>query len=174
MRRSERLHAGSIPASATFGTRRTEAIRLDEGPVLKTGGGEEPLVSSSLTASALRTEITEVIRIGEEPAWKAGGGSDAACGFESHGFRSERYWGHGPTGRHWFRNPEIRVRLSVTPLDMHGPVAQRQRRHPYKVIIGGSSPPRTTFAQVRQLGRAARLKPERLRVRLPLWAHAAR
>ena len=52
MRRSERLHAGSTPASATFGTRRTEAIRLDEDPVLKTGGGEQPLVSSSLTASA--------------------------------------------------------------------------------------------------------------------------
>ena len=29
-----------------------EAIRPDEGPVLKTGGGGRPLVSSSLTASA--------------------------------------------------------------------------------------------------------------------------
>ena len=56
----------------------------------------------------------EVIRIGEEPAWKAGGGSDAACGFEPHGFRLR---GHGPTGKHWVRNPEIRVRLSVTPLE---------------------------------------------------------
>ena len=49
------------------------------------------------------------------------------------------------------------MRLSVTPLETDGPVAQRQRRHPYKVTIGGSSPPRTTFAQVRQSGRAARL-----------------
>ena len=30
-----------------------EAIRPDEEPVLKTGGGEEPLVGSSPTASAL-------------------------------------------------------------------------------------------------------------------------
>ena len=64
-----------------------EAIRLDEGPVLKTGGGEQPFVSSSLTASALVRLITEVIRTGEEPAWKAGGGRHAACGFEPHGFR---------------------------------------------------------------------------------------
>ena len=62
------------------------------------------------------------------------------------------------------------MRLPVTPLEIHGPVAQRQRQHPYKVTIGGSSPSRTTLAQVRQLGRAARLKPECLRVRLPLWA----
>ena len=62
------------------------------------------------------------------------------------------------------------MRLPVTPLPRHGPVAQRQRQHPYKVTTGGSSPPRTTSAQIRQRGRAARLKPERLRVRLPLWA----
>ena len=64
-----------------------EAIRPDEEPVLKTGDGEQPFVSSSLTASALVRFITEVIRIGEEPAWKAGGGKYAACGFEPHGFR---------------------------------------------------------------------------------------
>ena len=59
-----------------------EAIRPDEEPVLKTGDGEQPFVSSSLTASALLKLITEAIRIGEEPAWKAGGGRHAACGFE--------------------------------------------------------------------------------------------
>ena len=71
-----------------------EAIRPDEEPVLKTGDGEEPFVSSSQgtdaqrwSASALVRLRTEVIRIGEEPAWKAGGGRHAACGFESHGFR---------------------------------------------------------------------------------------
>ena len=58
----------------------------------------------------------------------------------------------------------------MTPLPRHGPVAQRQRQHPYKVTTGGSSPPRTTSAQIRQRGRAARPKPEHLRVRLPLWA----
>ena len=42
---------GSTPTPGTL--RRTEAIRPDEEPVLKTGGGPEPLVSSSLTASAL-------------------------------------------------------------------------------------------------------------------------
>ena len=35
--------------------------------------------------------------------------------------------GHGPTGRRWLRKPEIRVRLSVTPLEQHSPVVQRQR-----------------------------------------------
>jgi hypothetical protein len=64
-----------------------EAIRPDEEPVLKTGDGEEPFVSSSLTASAFTGMITEAIRMVEEPAWKAGGGKHAACGFEPHGFR---------------------------------------------------------------------------------------
>ena len=64
-----------------------EAIRPDEEPVLKTGGGREPLVGSSPTASALASAITEAIRLVEEPAWKAGGGKHAACGFKSHGFR---------------------------------------------------------------------------------------
>ena len=67
-----------------------EAIRPDEGPALKAGGGEQPLVSSSLTASAL-VNTTEVIRTGEEPAWKAVGGKYAACGFEPHGFRWKRH-----------------------------------------------------------------------------------
>ena len=51
MRRSERLHVGSIPASAAS---QMEVIRPDEEPVLKTGGGQQPLVGSSPTASALR------------------------------------------------------------------------------------------------------------------------
>ena len=50
MRRSERLHVGSIPASAASPA---EVIRPDEEPVLKTGGGQQPLVGSSPTASAL-------------------------------------------------------------------------------------------------------------------------
>ncbi len=49
MRRSERLHVGSIPASAAS---QMEVIRPDEEPVLKTGGGQQPLVGSSPTASA--------------------------------------------------------------------------------------------------------------------------
>lgn len=52
MRRSERLHVGSIPASAAFDTVTTEVIRPDEEPVLKTGGGAQPLVGSSPTTSA--------------------------------------------------------------------------------------------------------------------------
>ena len=51
MGRSERLDVGSIPAPAARWVA-TEVIRPDEEPVLKTGGGLEPLVSSSLTASA--------------------------------------------------------------------------------------------------------------------------
>ncbi len=35
-----------------------------------------------------RSLFTEVIRPDEEPVLKTGGGFEAACGFESHGFRS--------------------------------------------------------------------------------------
>ena len=38
MRRSERRDAGSSPACASLIGINTEVIRLDEGPVLKTGG----------------------------------------------------------------------------------------------------------------------------------------
>ena len=69
--------------------------------------------------------------------------SKTACGFErappghhaKHGpggrASAEAIWGHGPTGRRWFRNPEIRVRLPVTPLEKHSPVVQRPRRLAY-------------------------------------------
>ena len=128
-----------------------EAIRPDEEPVLKTGGGEEPLVGSSPTASAFvgliatRSITMEAIRTVEEPAWKAGGGRHVACGFEPgtdakrwSASAERRHWGHGPTGRRQHRTLEIRVRLPVTPLPKHGPVAQRRRQHPYKVTTGGS------------------------------------
>ena len=49
MRRSERLHVGSIPAPAALST---EAIRTAEEPAWKAGGGQVPLVGSSPTASA--------------------------------------------------------------------------------------------------------------------------
>ena len=53
------------------------------------------------------------------------------------------------------------------------PVAQRRRLLPYKETIGGSSPSRTTEETQRldtPTGRATRLKPECLRVRILLWA----
>ena len=37
--------------------KQTEVIRLDEEPVLKTGGGDEPLVSSSLGTAVLRGRL---------------------------------------------------------------------------------------------------------------------
>ena len=51
MGRSDRLDVGSTPTPAAY-EQLTEVIRPDEEPVPKTGGGYEPLVSSSLTASA--------------------------------------------------------------------------------------------------------------------------
>ena len=48
----------------------------------------------------------------------------------------------------------------------HGPVAQRRRQHPYKVTIGGSSPPGTTRLG-RQLADHPGLEPRMLRVRIP-------
>ena len=100
------------------------------GPALKAGGGKQPLVSSSLTASALVNLMMEAIRIGEEPAWKAGGGNLTACGFEPHGFRSE-YMGSWSNRMTPASQLEIRVRLPVTPLEKHGPVVQRPRRLAY-------------------------------------------
>jgi hypothetical protein len=56
MRRSERRHVGSSPASAASPT---EVIRPDEEPVLKTGGGQQPLVGSSPTASAFGVMVQQ-------------------------------------------------------------------------------------------------------------------
>ena len=62
-----------------------EAIRPDEGPALKAGGGEQPLVSSSLDEIRLNFDR------GSHPNWCATclekDGGHAACGFEPHGFR---------------------------------------------------------------------------------------
>lgn len=45
----------------------------------------------------------------------------------------------------------VSVQVRVGPLQCtNGPVAQRRGRLPYKETIGGSSPPRTTQAQIRQ------------------------
>ena len=103
---------------------------------MKTGGGEQPLVGSSPTASA--------------------------------------FWGHGPTGRRHLRKVEIRVRLSVTPLEQHSPVVQRQRHlvHTQETMVrlhpGLLDRPGTP------IGRAAWLKPRRMRVRLRPWARPGR
>src|SRR5262249_12294937 len=56
--------------------RNLEAIRPDEGPVLKTGGGLGPFVGSSPTASASTRPGTPTA---ERPGLNPG-----ACGFESH------------------------------------------------------------------------------------------
>jgi hypothetical protein len=93
-----------------------EAIRPDEGPVLKTGGGKKPLVSSSLTASAL-WKSSELVRnlLGRQAA------ADMLLVGSSPGTERSlvvfRFRGHGPTGRRWLRKPEIRVRFPVTPLE---------------------------------------------------------
>ena len=54
----------------------TEAIRPDQGPVLKTGGGRGPLVGSSPTASASNGPGT--------PTAERLGLNSGACGFDSH------------------------------------------------------------------------------------------
>ena len=94
-----------------------------------------------------------------------------ACEFESHGFRSER-WAHRPTGRCWRRMPEIRVRFPVSPLNNivlwpSGEGCSLTRRR------SGVRVPPGRLAQRRldtPTGRATRLKPECLRVRILLWA----
>src|SRR3954452_6180376 len=58
------------------GSSLTEAIRPDEGPVLKTGVGLGPLVGSSPTASAESRPGTPTA---ERPVLNPG-----ACGFDSH------------------------------------------------------------------------------------------
>ena len=103
---------------------------------MKTGGGQQPLVGSSPTASAFR--------------------------------------GHGPTGRRWLRKPEIRVRIPVTPLEWHSPVVQRQRRlvHTQETMV--RLHPGLLDCPGTPIGRAAWLKPRRMRVRLRPWARPGR
>ncbi len=131
MRRSERLHVGSIPASAAS---RTEVLRPDEEPVLKTGGGEQPLVGSSPTASALGSWSNRTT-----PAPHAGnlGAIPSDSTFAVPWSSGEDAW---PTSR----KPMVRVHPG--PLD------------------GPGTP----------IGRAAWLKPGRLRVRLRPWARPGR
>ena len=76
---------------------------------------------------------------------------------------------HGPTGRRQLRKLEIRVRLPVSPLHTttvpwsNGkdawPTPKRRWFNSIRDYLGPDTP----------TGRAARLKPGRLRVRLPLW-----
>ena len=78
-------------------------------------------------------------------------------------------WAHGPTGRRQLRKLEIRVRLPVSPLHTttvpwsNGkdawPTPKRRWFNSIRDYLGPDTP----------TGRAARLKPGRLRVRLPLW-----
>jgi hypothetical protein len=77
--------AGSIPAPGTRLHAHTEAIRPDQGPVLKAGGGFGPLVGSSPTASASQRPGTPTA---ERPGLNPG-----ACGFDSH----PGYWVMGAT-----------------------------------------------------------------------------
>jgi hypothetical protein len=80
-----------------------------------------------------------------------------------------RTWGHGPTGRHWFRNPEIRVRLPMTPLSSMpswsssecSPACHAGDRE-FKSRRGRSMTWRGT-----QTGKAAKLRPSCMRVRIP-------
>ena len=76
---------------------------------------------------------------------------------------------HGPTGRHQLRTLKIRVQFPVSPLT-YSPVVQRQRLLAYIQDNDGSTPSGTTRCPGTPTGRAARLKPARLRVRLPPWA----
>ena len=97
----------------------------------------------------------------------------ATCEFESHGFRSVSA---GSSSNRKMLASHARDR-GASPREstsqQQSPVAQRRRLLPYKETIGGSSPSRTTEASRRldtPIGRATRLKPECLRVRILLWA----
>jgi hypothetical protein len=79
--------------------------------------------------SRTRTSLfTEVIRPDEEPVLKTGGGLYAACGFESHGFRS--------------RNKN---RSTKTIAYTYGPVVQRPTTLGLHPSNEGSIPSGTTF-----------------------------
>ena len=103
---------------------------------MKTGGGQQPLVGSSPTASAL--------------------------------------WGYGPTGRRHLRTVEIRVRLPVTRPDGHSPVVQRPRHLAYTQETMVRLHPGLLDCPGTPIGRAAWLKPRRMRVRLRPWARPGR
>ena len=93
--------------------------------------------------------------------------------------RSEKR-AHGPTGRRQLRTLRIRVQLPVSPLkkQSRGPTATTLGSHPGN---DGSTPSGTIFNSMSAvefdgqrpgmpIGRAAQLKPERLQVRILLWA----
>ena len=82
--------------------------------------------------------------------------------------------GHGPTGRRHLRTVEIRVRLSVTPLEQCSPVVQRQRRlvHTQETMV--RLHPGLLACPGTPIGRAAWLKPRWMRVRLRPWARPGR
>ena len=79
--------------------------------------------------------------------------------------------GHGPTGRRQLRTLEIRVRLPVTPLKRTRSCGPAAKAAPLQGNDRWFDSIRDHFGPDTPTGRAARLKPERLRVRLPLWAH---
>ena len=108
----------SVPGSiATSAAQWTEVIRLDEEPVLKTGGDEESFVSSSPAPSGRRPDWWLPLR-------KKGSSSNRKM-LASHA-----------------RDPGAIPGGSTQHQD--SPVAQRQRQLPYKETIGGSSPPGIT------------------------------
>ena len=95
------------------------------------------------------------------------GGRTATCGFESHGFRSERMgsWSNRKTPAPHAGNP------GATPGEStHGPVVQRRRRlgHIQEMMVQ-LHPGSLAACPDTPTGRATRLKPECLQVRLLLW-----
>ena len=107
----------------------TEVIRLDEEPVLKTGGGTDRLWvrvgyrRAAWVASADRRHSTRPwcngSTTGSNPVGQGSSPWGRALGEPSLIVRA-----HGPTGRRQLRKLEIRVRLPVGPLiTQRGPVA---------------------------------------------------
>ena len=126
---------------------KTEVIRPDEEPVLKTGGGIA-VVGSSPTASAeIHMCVPGVIgsMTGSNLVGQGSSPWGRALKVDGGGEPSAQYRAHRPTGGRRRRMPEISVQVRVGPLQCtNSPVAQWRRQLPYKETIGGSSPPRTT------------------------------
>jgi hypothetical protein len=87
---------------------------------------------------------------------------------------ASRTWGHGPTGRRWFRIPEIRVRLPVTPLEIMVPWSSGEDAWPTSRKPMVRFHPGPLICPSTPTGRAAWLKPRRLPVRPRPWARLGR
>ena len=152
----------------------TEVIRPDEEPVLKTGDGTDrlwvrvprlPLLDDTTRVPGVigSTAGSNPVGQGSSPWGRA---LPAVCYREPPAVKRA----HGPTGRHQLRKLEIRVRLPVGPLQQRWSCGLAAKAAPLQGDERWFESTQDYFGPDTPSGRAARLKPGRLQVRVLFWA----